>query len=267
MRTIDDDPTDGTDAHWEWLHPMRPERTWRPGGPGRPPGDVRRRRNGLLSRNQTGGQGRLVPKALGHWSPIEGSCPRWRRDGVWVRVLETRRQGARRWLGRQPAPAAGRRDSPRLKTAPPREDVGVDGHNKLTGRQRPSLVATLGLSMAVVVTSAATEARRGWVAWLRQSGAAGVTRRRHIWVEGASPAAWLEAWGRGVQPTHTIAVEATTHQEGKGCHVLPWRWAVARTFAWRRNDRRPSRDAERLTTHSAAMSQMSLIRLLLNRWT
>jgi transposase len=70
---------------------------------------------------------------------------------------------------------------------------------------------------------------------------------------------------RGVKQTHTIDLEATTHQEGKGFHVIPWRWAVERTLAWWLNDRRQSRDYERLTANSAAMIQMSMIRLLLNR--
>ena len=38
-----------------------------------------------------------------------------------------------------------------------------------------------------------------------------------------------------------------------------------RTFAWLLNDRRHSRDYERLTVNSAAMIQVSMIRLLLKR--
>jgi putative transposase len=53
--------------------------------------------------------------------------------------------------------------------------------------------------------------------------------------------------------------------KGKGFQGLPWRWAVERTFAWLLNERRHSRDSERLTTNSAALSQLSMIRLLLNR--
>jgi hypothetical protein len=40
---------------------------------------------------------------------------------------------------------------------------------------------------------------------------------------------------------------------------------VERTFAWLLNDRRHSRDYERLTVNSAAMIQVSMIRLLLKR--
>jgi putative transposase len=261
-----DDPTDVTDEHGKLLQPLLPERTWRPSGPGRPPCDVRRMLNGILSLNKTGGQWRLVPRALGHWSTIDGYCKRWRRDGVWARVMETLRQWERRWLGRQPEPSAGRMDSQRIKTATQREDLGFDGHKKIKGCTRHILVDTLGLIMAVVVTSADTDDRLGWVEWLSQYCAEGVKRLRKIWVDGAYPAEWLEAWVRGLKPTHTIDWEATTNQEGKGFQVLPWRWAVERTFAWLLNDRRHRRDYERLTATSVAMIQMSMIRLLLNRW-
>jgi transposase len=68
-----------------------------------------------------------------------------------------------------------------------------------------------------------------------------------------------------VKQTHKIDLEATTHHEGKGFHVIPWRWAVERTCAWLLHNRRHSKDYERLTVNSAAMIQISMIRLLLNR--
>jgi putative transposase len=266
MSPDDGYPTDVTDDPWEWLQPLLPERAWHPGGPGRPPCDVRRLVNGILYLNKTGCQWRLVPQDLGHWSTIDGYFKRWRRDGVWTRVMETRRQWERRYLGRQPDPSAGSIDSQRIKTATPCEDIGFDGNNKIKGRKRQILVDTLGLIIAVVVTSAATDDRLGFVELLSQYFAAGVKRLRKIWVDGAYPAEWLEAWVRGLKQTHKIDLEATTNQEGKGFHVMPWRWAVERTFAWLLNDRRHSRDDERLTANSAAMIQMSMIRLLLNRW-
>jgi putative transposase len=184
--------------------------------------------HGILYLNQTGGPWRLVPQDVGHWSPLDGDCKRWRRDGVWARVRETLRPWERRELGRQPAPAAGSLDSQSLKTATQSEDRGFDSHQKITGRQRQIVVDTLGLILAVVVTSAATDDRLGWVEWLRQYGADGVTRRRHIWGDGAYPAEWLAAWVRGLKQTHTIDLEATTTNEGQGFHVMPWRWAVER---------------------------------------
>jgi putative transposase len=226
---------------------------------------VRRIVNGILYLNKTGCQWRLVPQEFGHWSIIYGYFKRWRRDGVWARVMETLCQWERRCLGRQPEPSAGSMDSQSSKTATQSEDIGCDGNKKIKGRTRHLLVGTLGVIIAVVVTDAGTDDRLGLVELLTQYFADGVKRLRKIWVDGASPAAWLEEGVRGLKQTHKIDLEATTHTEGKGFQVVPWRWAVERTFAWLLNDRRHSRDYERLTANSAAMIQISMIRLLLNR--
>jgi putative transposase len=207
----------------------------------------------------------MVPRECGHWSTLYGYCKRWRRNGVWADVLATLRQWERRCVGRQPDPSAGSMDSQSIKTATQHEAIGFDGNKKIKGRKRHLLVDTLGLIIAVVVTPADTDARLGLVELLRQYFADGGKRLRKIWVDGAYPAAWVDAWVRGVKQTHKITLEATRHKEGKGFQVVPWRWAVERTFAWLLNDRRQSRDYERLMVNSAAMIQISMIRLLLNR--
>jgi putative transposase len=266
MRADHHYPTDVTNERWELLQSLLPERKWRPGGPGRPPCDVRRIVNGIFYVNKTGCQWRLVPKDFGHWSTIYGYFKRWRCEGVWARVMGTLRQWERRYVGRNPEPSAGSIDSQSIKTATQNEDIGFDGNKKIKGRKRHILVDTLGLIMAVVVTSADTDDRLGLVELLSQYFADGVKRLRKIWVDGAYPAEWLEAWVRGLKQTHKIDLEATPHKEGKGFQVIPWRWAVERTFAWLLNDRRHSRDYERLTANSTAMIQISMIRLLLKRW-
>ena len=158
-----DYPTDLTDEQWEILQPWLPECKWRPGGPGRPPCDVRRIVNGILYVNKTGCQWRLAPKDFGHWSTIYGYCKRWRRAGVWTRLMETLRQWERRCLGRQAEPSAGSVDSQSIKTATQREDIGFDGNKKIKGRKRHLWVDTLGLIIAVVVTDAGTDDRLGLV--------------------------------------------------------------------------------------------------------
>ncbi len=47
--------------------------------------------------------------------------------------------------------------------------------------------------------------------------------------------------------------------------VIAWRWVVERTFSWLLNDRRHSRDYERLTVNSEALIQISMIHLLIKR--
>ena len=259
-------PTDVTDAPGDLLQGVLPERAWRPGGRGRPPScDGRCIVNGIVYLNKTGCHWRMIPQACGPWRTIDGYGKRWRRTGVWARLMETLRPWDRRCGGRQPEPAAGSMDSQTSKTATQDEDLGFDGHKKSKGRTRHLLVDTLGLIMAVVVTDAGTEDRLGWVELRSASCADGVKRLRKLGVDGAYPAQGLDAWGRGLQETHKIDLEATPHQEGKGFQVVPWRWAVERPCAWLLNDRRHRRDYARLTANSAAMIQISMIRLLLNR--
>jgi len=257
-------PTDLTEEQWELLVSLLPGRRWRPGGPGRPPYDLRRVINGILYLIKTGCQWRMLPREFGKWNTIYGYFKRWRREGVWPCLMEALRQLERRRLGRQPEPSAGRVDSQSIKTATQRSEVGFDGGKKIKGRKRHLLVDTLGLSIAVVVTAANTDDRLGLVALLTRYVAGGIKRLRKLWVDGGYRAEWLAIWGRDLKQTHKIDLEVT-EKEGKGFQVLPWRWTVERTFAWLLNDRRHSRDYEALTANSEAMIQISMIRLLLNR--
>lgn len=257
-------PTDLTEAQWELLAALLPARKWRPGGPGRPPYDLRCVLNGILYLIKTGCQWRLLPRQFGKWHTIYGYFKRWRRAGVWAYLMQALRQLERRRLGRQPEPSAGSVDSQSLKTATQSSEVGFDGGKKIKGRKRHLLVDTLGLILAVVVTSASADDRVGLRALVEGYWAAGVKRLRKLWVDGGYRAEWLREWVWGVKQTHKITL-AVVDKTGPGFHVLPRRWTVERTFAWLLNDRRHSRDYEALATNSEAMIQISMSRLLLNR--
>jgi putative transposase len=258
-------PTDLSDEQWAFLQPYLPQPKWKPGGRGRPPCDLRGIINGMLYLNKTGCQWRMIPKEFGNWSTIYRCFKRWREQNRWAHIMEQLRQTERKTEGRNPEPSAGSMDSQSIKTATQNQDIGYDGNKKVKGRKRHILVDTLGLIIAVVVSDAGTNDRDGLVELLTQYFADGAKRLRKIWVDGAYPAEWLEEWVRGLKQTHKIDLESTTNQAGKGFQVVPWRWAVERTFAWLLNDRRHSRDYERLTINSAAMIQISMMRLLLNR--
>jgi putative transposase len=257
-------PTDLTDEQWHLLRALLPPSKWRAGKPGRPPCDLRQVLNGLWYLTKTGCQWRMIPPEFGHWSTLSGYFKRWRQAGVWATLMETLRQQERRRQGRQPEPSAGSVDSQRIKTATQGTAVGFDGGKQVKGRKRPILVDTLGLIIRVVVTSAALEDRVGLVAVLSAYCEDGVRRLRKIWVAGAYRAQWLTVWVRGLKQTHKIDLEVTDHR-GPGFQVIPWRWVVERTFAWLLNDRRHSRDYERLPENSEALIQISMIRLLLKR--
>lgn len=257
-------PTDLTEAQWTLLLPLLPTRKWRAGGPGRPPCDLRRVLNGILYLLKTGCQWRMLPRGFGKWNTIYSYFTRWRQAGVWVQLMEALRHLERRRQGRQPEPSAGSVDSQSIKTATQATEVGFDGGKQVKGRKRHVLVDTLGLLIAVVVTAANTDDRLGLLLLVTHYFLGGVRRLRKLWVDSGSQAEWLTQWVRDLKSTHKIDLEVTGNV-GKGFHVIPWRWAVERTFAWLLNDRRHSRDYERLTPNSEAMIQLSMIRLLLNR--
>jgi transposase len=154
-------PTDLTEAQWTLRLGLLPARKGRPGGPGRPPCDLRQVRKGIFSLLQTGGQGRLRPREFGKGNTLSASCKGWRQAGVWAKLREALRQLARPRQGRQPEPSAGRGDRQSIKTAPQATAVGCDGGTQGKGRNRPRLVDTLGLGSAGVGTAANTAARVG----------------------------------------------------------------------------------------------------------
>ena len=264
MSTMPYDPTDLTEAQWTLLWARLPARKGRPGGPGRPPCELRQVLNGIFSLLKTGGPWRMVPREFGKWTTSYAYFKAWREMGVWTKLMEALRQQERRRQGRQADPSAGSGDRQSIKTATQTTEVGFDGGKQGKGRKRHLFVDTLGWLIAVVLTAANLDDRVGWLALLTHYFLGGVRRLRKLWVEGGYQAEGLTQGGRDLKQTYKIDLEVRSH-DGPGFQVVPWRWVVERTFAWLLNDRRHSRDYERLTTNSEPMIQLSMIRLLLKR--
>ncbi len=134
----------------------------------------------------------------------------------------------------------------------------------MNGRKRPVLVDTLGRLRRVWVTAADTGDRDGLMKLLGRYFSTGVKRLKKLWVDGGYSGEALKAWVAGLKQRHKMDWEVV-EKKGTGFAVLPRRWVVERTFAWRLNFRRHSKDYERLPRNSEALIQIAMIHLLLKR--
>jgi putative transposase len=115
MSTPSHYPTSLSDEQWYVLQLLLPESKRQPGGPGRPPLDLRRVLNGIFYVNKTGGQWRMMPHDFGNGMTIYGYFRRWRQQGVWFDIMDTLRTWERRRQGRKDNPSAGCADSQSMK--------------------------------------------------------------------------------------------------------------------------------------------------------
>lgn len=74
-----------TDEQWNVIHPILPPHK---GKTGRPPSDPRKMLNGILWILRTGAPWRDLPERLGHWQTVYDHFRKWRRDGVFDKILQ-----------------------------------------------------------------------------------------------------------------------------------------------------------------------------------
>jgi transposase len=75
---------DLTDQQWQRLEPLLPpEKPWT----GRPNEDHRQILNGILWIHRTGAPWRDLPRRYGPMGPVSSRFDRWRKAGIWQRIL------------------------------------------------------------------------------------------------------------------------------------------------------------------------------------
>ena len=195
-------------------------------------------------------------------------------------------------LGQEPA--AQRRDS-RLPVLQEHrgggEQRGYDGNKKVRGRKRHLLVDTEGLVLKAKVHNAKVPDQDG-LRLLLESARSGLSRLSHLWLdagyEGRGKRWAEETMGLSIEivrkPPKPVPEEVAKRwaeewaKEGKkldwerimpprGYVALPRRWVVERTFSWLGQNRRMSKDYERLCASAEAFVYAAMIRLMVRRLT
>jgi putative transposase len=258
-------PSDLTDEQSAIVEPLIPPAKQSPQG-GRPRKvHMREVLNTLLYLNRSGCQWNMLPHDLLPKSTVYDYFVQWRDDGTWAKLVEVLRKRTRMAAGRESTPSAACIDSQSVKTTemggPER---GYDGGKKINGRKRHLLVDTLGLLLAVLITSASLDDGVAAPLLLGHVHPSHFPRLVTIFADQKYHNHALDAWMAEHRPGWRIEVKARPAGT-QGFTPLEKRWVIERTNAWHSRCRRNSKDYEYTVESSTAMIQISHIHLMLNR--
>ncbi len=252
-------PSDLTDEQWQVIEPLIPPA--KPGGRPRTV-DMREVVNTLFYQARTGCQWDYLPHDLLPKGTVWNYFIAWQQDGTWGKVLDSLRGQIRKAKGREETPSAAAIDTQSVKTSEMGGPSGYDGHKKVDGRKRHIVVDTLGLLMAVAVTTADLDDGTHAPRVLEKLTEEKYPRLAVIFADHKYKNHRLEEWLRGTAARYRIEVKMKP-EEKKAFEPVRIRWVVERTHAWLGRCRRLTRDHEYNISSSETWVKVSAIQQMI----
>jgi transposase len=253
-------PTDVTDEEWAFVAPYLA--LIREDAPQRQH-DLREVFNGLRYVVKTGAQWRWMPHDLPPWPVVYQQTQRWLAAGCFEAILDDLRAILRLAAGRAPEPSAVILDSQTLQSTPDSgAHAGYDGAKRKRGSKIHVAVDTLGHLLALYATPADAQ-DRAQVAELAAQVQA--VTGDHV-VLAFADQGYTGQQAAEDAAAHGIHLEVVKLPEVKrGFVLLPRRWIVERSFAWKMRFRRLVRDYERRLSTLAGLHFLAFMLLELHR--
>jgi transposase len=252
--------TDVTDEEWAFVAPyltlMTPEAPQRTH-------DLREVFNALRWLVRAGSPWRLLPHDFPPWPAVYQQTQRWIAAGCFAAMIDDLRVLLRLGQGRNPQPSAAIFDAQTLQSTPESgARAGYDGHKRTKGSKIHAAVDTLGHLLTLHVTPANAQDREQ-VAQL--AAAVQEATGEHVELAYVDQGYSGEA-AADVAAGHGIVLEVVKLDEAKrGFVLLPRRWVIERSFAWKTRFRRLVRDYERMAETLAGMHLVAFACVMLQQ--
>lgn len=225
---------------------------------------------------RTGSSWRNLPaQVYPPWQSVQKAFVRWARQGKFEMLHERLRQQWRLRVERAAQPSEAIIDSQSNRGSAQGGTLGFDAGKKVHGRKRHLIVDTLGLLLAVVITSAAVQDRDAAIPALAQACKRTAGSIKLLWADSAYAGSCAQELERahGVQVQivrHTARARWNDMQQSLWADEQPAviakkRWVVERTHAWLERNRRLVMHHDRKPFYAAAWVWLAQARMLLGR--